>query len=261
MAEPDRGRFVWYDLNTTDPEGAQKFYTDVVGWGATQWENSGNIPYTMWTVGEQTIGGVMQLPAEAQAGGAPSHWISYISTPDVDATVEKATGLGANVMVPPMDIPTVGRFAVLTDPQGAIIATFAPSGDMPGNPGPPTTGFFSWHELATTDPDKAFDFYSALFGWKKTDAMDMGDMGLYQMYGVGEEPLGAMMRKPAEMPGPSAWLYYVLVADIDAAVAKVKAGGGRILNGPMDIPDGGRIAQAMDPQGAMFALHEQGTAG
>jgi predicted enzyme related to lactoylglutathione lyase len=257
MAEPGRGRFVWYDLNTTDPEAAQKFYTDVVGWNTSVWEG-GEEPYTMWMAGEQMIGGVGPLAPEQQAAGAPPFWISHISTPDVDATVDQAKKLGAAVHMPPTDIPTVGRFAILADPQGAVFATFAPQGDMPGKGGDQSPGHFSWHELYATDADAAFDFYNALYGWNKTEAMDMGDMGSYQMYGIGEVSFGGMMKKPADMPGPPAWLYYVLVDDLGASVEKIKAGGGQIVNGPMPIPGGDRIVQAMDPQGAMFALHGKG---
>ena len=67
-----------------------------------------------------------------------------------------------------------------------------------------------------------------------------------------------MFNKPAEMSGPPMWLYYVTVDDVDAAVAEVKKLGGQVLNGPMEVPDGGRIAQCVDPQGALFALHSSG---
>jgi predicted enzyme related to lactoylglutathione lyase len=129
---------------------------------------------------------------------------------------------------------------------------------MPGTGADPKPGQFSWHELYATDVDAAFDFYNALFGWNRTESMDMGDMGVYQMYGIGEVSLGGMMKKPDEMPGPPSWLYYVLVDDLDASVEKIKSGGGQVINGPMPIPGGDRIVQAMDPQGAMFAIHGKG---
>ncbi|MCI0433171.1 MAG: VOC family protein [Gemmatimonadetes bacterium] len=253
---PDRvkGRFCWYDLMTTDPGAATKFYSKVVGWGTMKWE--GPADYTMWMNGEAPFGGVNELPEEARKAGAPPHWLAYVATPDVDATVKQAEKLGARVQVPPTDIPTVGRFAVLADPQGAVFAAFTAEADTPGHDGPPNPGEFSWHELATTDPDGAFRFYSDLFSWNKTGDFDMGPMGVYQMYGRGELPLGGMFSKPDEMP-VSAWLFYAMVDDVDEGAKRVTANGGQIANGPMEVPGGDRIVQCIDPQGAMFALHSR----
>ena len=121
----------------------------------------------MWSYNEVPLGGVMQLPAEAQEAGAPSHWIAYASVADVDATVARAQELGATVHVPGTDIPTVGRFAVLADPQGAIFAAYTPAEPM-GDEAPAGVGQFSWHELLCGDWEAGFDFYSKLFGWEKT---------------------------------------------------------------------------------------------
>lgn len=249
----DRGRFYWYDLMTTDVEGAKSFYTKLIGWGTTIWNGMGQ-PYTMWTKGETPLGGVMALPEEARKAGAPPHWISYVLVPDVNETLAQVKKLGGQVHVPGTDIPTVGRFAVFADPQGAVLAAFTPVEEAPG--GPPQAGDFSWHELATSDPEAAFSFYQALFGWEKTDAVDMGEMGIYQMYKRkgGDFPLGGILAKPKEMP-VSAWLYYTMVKDVNDSVEKVKKLGGQVLNGPMEVPGGDLIAQCLDPQGAAFALH------
>ena len=251
-----RGQFVWYELMSTDPKGAQKFYGDVVGWGTAPWQNSTGMEYTMWTQGESMVGGVMELPEEARKGGAPSHWIGYVAVPDVDETAKKARELGGKVMHGPEDIPEVGRFAVLSDPQGAVFCAFKGLQDMPGEDGQPKSGHVSWHELATTDHEAAFEFYSELFGWEKQQAMDMGDGFVYQMYGLGENMLGGMYNKPAEQPGPPAWLYYTVVDDLDGAVAKVKKDGGQVIVDPMEVPGGSRVAVGLDPQGAAFGLHE-----
>ena len=251
-----RGRFVWFDLVTTDPDAATSFYGEVIGWSTSLWE-AGEMSYTMWTNGGTPIGGVMTLPEDAVAQGAPPHWLAYIATPDVDGTTEQAKELGAHVLVAPTDIPTVGRFAVLADPQGAVFAVFMADGEFPGHDGPPQQGEFSWHELMTTDHVAAFEFYNKLFGWEKTDAMDMGEAGIYQMYGRDGTTLGGMFNKPAEMPAP-AWLFYVMVDDVNRVVEKVKQNGGQVLNGPMEVPGGDLIAQCMDPQGAAFAIHSQG---
>jgi predicted enzyme related to lactoylglutathione lyase len=250
----DRGRFYWYDLMTTDVEAAKSFYTKLTGWGTTEWEGMGE-PYTMWTNGETPLGGIQALPEDARKAGAPPHWLSYVLVPKVDETLAQVEKLGGKVMVPAMDIPTVGRFGVFHDPQGALLAAFTPVEDEPS--GPPRVGDFSWHELATTDPGKAFSFYEALFGWEKTDAMDMGEMGIYQMYTKkgGGLPLGGIFKKPAEMPGPSAWLFYIRVEDVPPSAKKVEKMGGKVLNGPMEVPGGDLIAQCLDPQGAAFAIH------
>jgi hypothetical protein len=251
----ERGRFYWYDLMTTDAEGAKSFYTKLIGWGTTSWNGAGQ-PYTMWTNGAIPIGGVMPIPAEARKAGTPPHWISYVLVSNVDETLALAKKRGGSVHVPGTDIPTVGRFAVFTDPQGAALAAFTPLEEQPG--GPPTPGTFSWHELATSDPEAAFSFYRELFGWEKAEAMDMGEMGIYQMYkrAGGDSPLGGIFKRPAEMP-VNAWLYYAMVKDVNESVENVKKLGGQVLNGPMEVPGGDLIAQCLDPQGAAFALHSK----
>jgi predicted enzyme related to lactoylglutathione lyase len=253
--ESNRGRFVWYDLMTTDIEAAKAFYTAVVGWGTQLWEAPG-MSYTMWTVGDRPIGGTMKLPDEAVAGGARPHWLAYVTVPDVDATVARARELGATVMVPPADIPTVGRYAVLADPQGALIAPYKPESSTPEPEGMPPVGEFSWHELATPDPEAAFGFYADLFGWEKTSEFDMGEMGIYQLYGRRGMTLGGIYRKAAEMPGPPAWLHYARVADVNAATETARSHGGQVLNGPMEVPGGDWITMILDPQGGPFAVHQ-----
>lgn len=248
--------WVWYDLMTTDPAAAAKFYTDVIGWGTQEWD--GPMPYTMFTLGGIPIGGVADLPAEAKAAGAPPNWMAYIGVADTDATAKQASELGGRVLVEPTDIPTVGRFAVLQDPQGAVFACFTPGGEPMPQP-PQGAGLFSWHELATTDHNAALEFYSKLAGWTKHDVHDMGEMGEYVIYGNAAD-LGGMFHKPVEMPGPPMWIYYVTVDGLDDVCEAVKTSGGQVVNGPMDVPGGDRIAHCMDPQGAMFALHEKNQA-
>lgn len=250
----DRGCFVWYDLMTPDKDAAIAFYREVTGWGTQEWEG-GAWPYTMWTAGEAPLGGIVPMGEAEREKGLPPHWLAYVFVPDVDAAATQAEGLGGKVMHPPTDIPGAGRFTVIADPQGAVLALFTPSSDSSGETGPPAVGRFSWHELATSDWRGAFEFYSRLLGWEQLEAMDMGEHGIYQLYGHGGAPLGGMFTRPADMPGPPAWLYYVRVADLDAAAERVTASGGTVLHGPMDVPGGDRIAQCLDPQGAFFALH------
>jgi predicted enzyme related to lactoylglutathione lyase len=257
-----RGRFVWYDLMTPDLDSATEFYTKVAGWGTTPWDGGGaedgSAPYMMWTAGEKPIGGRMKLPEEAQARGAPPHWLAYVTVPDTEAVVERTKELGGSVLMPATTMEGVGTFAVLQDPQGAVFSPYTPTGGAEGEVESPGLGEFSWHELATTDHEAAFAFYSEVFGWKKTDVMDMGGMGIYQMFGPdtdGSFSYGGMYNKPAEMPAPPHWLYYITVLDIDAGVAQVQELGGKVLNGPEEVPGGDMVAQCMDPQGGAFALH------
>ena len=249
-----RGRFLWYELMSSDVDAAIEFYSGITGWTAQPWEGDGQ-PYTMWMRGESPVGGLMRLPDEAAEAGAPPHWLAYFGTPDIDATVARATELGAQILVPTMDLPDVGRMTILRDPQEAVFAAYQPATD-PAPETPPEAGQFSWHELATSDREAAWAFYSELFGWETTEEMDMGEGNMYHMYSrPGGWPLGGIFNRTSEMP-VSAWLFYVTVPDCAAAVEAVKAGGGQVLNGPMEVPGGDMIAQCMDPQGAAFAVHE-----
>jgi predicted enzyme related to lactoylglutathione lyase len=247
------GRYVWYELTTTDTDAAKAFYGKVVGWGSHDAEMPG-MTYTMLTAGELPVAGLMTQPEMARKAGAPPGWMGYVGVDDVDATADRAKRLGGAVHVAPADIPNVGRFAVIGDPQGAVLALFKwsnPTPEQPPQPGTPRR--IGWHELMAGDWQKALAFYSDLFGWKKADAMDMGAMGTYQMFSAGGQTIGGMFTKPPEVPAPF-WLYYINVGDFDAAVERAKAAGGTILNGPMEVPGGDWIVQAKDPQGAMFAL-------
>lgn len=252
-----RGRFIWHELLTRDPEGAISFYTDLVGW-TTEVFGEGEEPYTMFAHDAGPLAGVMQLPQDAIDDGAPSNWLPYMASPDVDATVARAQELGAQVFVHPQDIPGAGRFAVLADPAGATFGTYRSADAPPGHDDLPQVKEFSWHELATTLPyEEAFEFYSDLFGWEKAEAMDMGEAGIYQMYkkAGSEIPLGGIFTKPEDMPVPAAWICYIRVPDAHAGAETVKELDGQVLNGPMEVPGGDFIVQCTDPQGAFFALH------
>ncbi|OFW29752.1 MAG: hypothetical protein A3G76_04910 [Acidobacteria bacterium RIFCSPLOWO2_12_FULL_65_11] len=244
---------MWHELMTTDTKSAAAFFTKVVGWKTQSWDR--NSSYTLFVTGKRPMAGLMLLPEDAKAMGARPHWLSYIGTPDVDATAREAVPLGATVLKQATDIPTVGRFAVLQDPQGTVFAVFTPA-QTPSADGTPAVGDFSWHELATSDWRAAFDFYQRLFGWEKTESMDMGpEVGLYQMYGWKGKTLGGMFNKSKSMPGPPSWLPYIKVADTKKAAKTAVGLGGQIVSGPIEVPGGDWIAQGMDLQGAMFAVH------
>jgi len=249
-----KGQFSWYELMTTDTKASGKFYSDVVGWTTQQMPGApgmGGVPYTTFNIGDVGMAGMLHL--EGHSG-----WIGYISVDDVDAHIEKIVAAGGKVWKPATDVPGMLRFAVMSDPQGAAIAVFTAHPDMPSpvRPTAPATGTIGWHELYTTDLDGGFDFYNKLFGWTKVSDMDMGPMGLYRIFDQGEHKQmgdGGMMSKPPHIP-VSNWNFYFCVDSIGAAVERVKAGGGQVLNGPMQVPGGGWIINGQDPQGAMFSL-------
>jgi len=246
-----KSRFVWHELLTTDTKAGGGFFSKLAGWKT---EAAPNMPeYTLFKAGDRQVAGMMALPRDAAAMHIPPNWLSYVSTSSADDTSRKAEALGGKVLKAPADIPTVGRFAVLQDPQGAAFAVFQPAGAPPD--GPPTVDF-SWHELATTDWRAALSFYGSLFGWEATDSMDMGpELGTYQMYGWKGETLGGMFNKPKQVPGPPNWLPYIKVEDATTTAVLVKKLGGKIVNGPMEVPGGSWIAQGLDLQGAFFAVH------
>jgi hypothetical protein len=193
------------------------------------------------------------LPAEARKMGAQPRWTGYVGVDDVDAATDRLKHLGGTVYVPPTDVPEISRFSIVADPQAATLALVKWS-----NPGqeqsaaPTLPGHVGWHALSAANWQKAFAFYGELFGWQKVDA-DVAGIDTYQLFSAAGQTIGSMSTKPPTVPMPF-WLYYFNVRDIDAAIERVKAGGGKILEGPVDAPGDRRIARCTDPQGAMFAL-------
>jgi hypothetical protein len=250
---PTANRFVWYELMTTDGRAAEAFYRQVIGWQTADAGMPG-MRYTLLSAGDTAIAGLMALPPEACAAGARPGWMGYVGVADVDAHAARLTQAGGAVLRPPEDIPGVGRFAVVADPHGAGFCLFRGNRDeQPPQPPAGTPGTVGWHELAAGDLASAWTFYSGLFGWTRDQAIDMGEMGTYQLFAAGGPAIGGMMSKPPQVP-QAGWLYYINVDAIDAAVARAAAGGGQVVNGPMQVPGGSWIAQCIDPQGAMFAM-------
>lgn len=246
------GKFVWYELMTTDTKAAEEFYDDVVGWTS---EDSGmpGAGYTLFkTDGDVRVAGLMTMPEGALKMNAPPAWLGYIGVDDVDASAKQLKELGGTVHREPDDIPNIGRFAIVTDPHGAVFALFKGNGEMP-ELAQNANGNVGWHELMAGDLAVEFPFYQKMFGWGKEEAMDMGEMGVYQIFSHGGAQIGGMMTKPAEIPSPY-WGYYFNVAALDAAVERATSRGAKIIMGPMEVPGGAWVINGVDPQGAHFSL-------
>ena len=244
-------QFVWYDLMTTDIKAASAFYAKAIGWTIADSGMPG-MEYSIITQGEKQVGGLMPVPPGSE--GMPPMWNAYIGVPDVDAHARNAAKLGGTIFRAPMDIPGVGRFAVIADPCGATFMLFKDSSGMTPEDVPMgAEGHEAWRELMHDDDAKAWAFYSALFGWVKGEAYDMGPMGVYQLFNTGGDPTGGMMKRPEGAP-PANWQLYFGVDAADAAVARIKANGGNVLMGPMEVPGGSWVANCRDPQGALFSV-------
>ena len=248
------GKFVWHDLMTTDVDKAIAFYTALLPWTVQDFALGGGMGnYHMILAagaGEQGEGGFVPLDASY---GQPSHWIGYVAVEDVDATVAAASPHGGQVGVSGTDIPDIGRFAVVVDPQGGFVSPFRPvrpSGEGRADRPP---GTVAWNELLAPDPQGAAEFYGRLFGWTMK-SMDMGEMGLYHMFArPNGKDAGGMLAKPPEAPGPALWVPYFEIEEIDGAVARVPDLGGQVFVAPRDT-GAGRFAVLGDPTGATFAL-------
>jgi len=251
------GDFIWYELMTPDPAASRAFYDAVTGWtmqaeGAAM-PNGSEYREIMGQDGTHA-GGVLTLTPEMAQHGARPAWLGYVGVEDVDAAVERAREAGGSVLMQPMDMEGIGRMALLADPFGA------PFYVMRGLPGMDskayqtmTPGHVAWNELSTPDPEAARTFYYALFNWTDGEAMPMGELGTYQMFDQNGQSIGAVMRLPDGSMAP-AWLFYIAVEDIDSAHRAIGARGGQVLMGPQEVPGGMFCVNAIDPQGAMFAV-------
>jgi uncharacterized protein len=256
-----RGSFIWYELMSPDPAASKAFYDAVVGWNIdAQSAMPGDIDYRMIKRSDGgNAGGLLKLTDEMVGNGARPTWLGYLYVSDVDSRIAAIEGDGGKTLMPASDIPDVGRIAMVADPQGAPFYIMKPT--PPGGDESAQSDAFSvdqpqhvrWNELATADQDGAIAFYARHFGWRQEGAMPMGEMGDYKFIYDGAVMIGAVMRKPPQLP-VSMWSFYIGVDDIDRAAQALRDGGGQILHGPMEIPGGEYSLNAMDPQGAPFGL-------
>ncbi len=246
----------WYELTTSEGSlgAAGAFYGAVLGWTVKDAGMEG-FEYHLASAGDEMVAGLMVTPAEA--GGMPPFWMIYFAVDDADKAAADVTAAGGRVYKEPADIPGTGRFAVLADPQGAAFGVLQPE-PMPGQEGagrafdPAKESHGNWNELMTSDPEAGFRFYSGLFGWQKSQAVDMGPMGTYQVVSHDGTDIAGMMGL-GNSPVP-AWLPYFGANGVEAAIGRIEAAGGKLAHGPMEVPGGAFIAVAQDPQGAWFAV-------
>jgi len=244
------GRFAWYELLTTDMAAARDFYASVVGWTARDAATS-RFGYSLFNAGEMQVAGLMELPPEGRRMGATPRWVGYVNVDDLDATADRFMRLGGVVNVPPTET-NIGRIAIVTDPQKATLALGEHLERGPGITEMGEHGHVGWHELLAIDAKAAFSFYSEVFGWQLANSKT-NPMESYLLLSAGGHLMGGIFTKLPFLPLPF-WLYYFNVPDLGVAARRVVAGGGRILQGPNELPGVGWIAWCADPQGAMFAL-------
>lgn len=245
-----QGKFVWHELSTQDPEAALKFYGSLFGW-SYKTGDMGPVKYHEIMVGDRPIGGITDIMGPPR----PASWGGYVTVDNVDAAVQRAIRNGGKVLMPAMDIPNTGRFAMLADPTGGALSPFTYQGAAPDKPDlGPQPGVFGWNELMTDDVAAASRYYGEVFGWS-VRAQDMGAFGTYHLFQREGQDIAGMMKRPPEAP-VSFWLYYVMVNDTKASFQKAKELGATACMDPMDIPGVGRIAAFNDPTGAMIALFQ-----
>ena len=246
------GAFCWRDLMTTEPEEALAFYSGLFGWELSRELKLGpGFIYQILKNTQGEFGGIARLPQES---GVYPYWISYLQTPDVNATAALALELGGRQLVPPGTIPGIGRIAVLADPSGAGFALLDADAPAPivttgrnAAPGSPV-----WHELITGDFDGAAAFYAALFGYQ----VERGDETIFAIERDGEKiDIAGLRPQPESMP-VAAWTIAYRVADLDLARSRVDELGGENLLTIQELPGGGRVSIVIDPTGAVFTIRE-----
>lgn len=244
----------WIDLATTDPDAAQAFYGELFGWTfeANPTGQPGN-DYIMCNKGDAAAAGIMKLSEEMAASGMPPVWSSYVTVDDIDATAEKVTAAGGQVMQPPFDVMDSGRMAVFGDPAGAAICAWQAKEHI-GAEVINEHGALTWNELVTPDPRNVSDFYEAVFGWKANHApMEGMEYTVFMVDGGNENGIAGAMKPPMEGM-PSFWGVYFNVDDAHATFAKAVELGATPMMEPMATPGVGTLAAMADPQGAAFAI-------
>lgn len=249
------GMFCWIELATSDQAGAKKFYTSLFGWTAEDNPMGPDAFYTMFRLHGKDIGGGYTLMPDQVAMHVPPNWLVYVSVENADATTEKAKQLGAKVFAGPMDVAEYGRMSIIADPTGAVFGIWQPK-QMAGMAVVGAEGSFSWADLKTSDPKRAAEFYSSLFGWKMEKGEDDPE-GSYLHIKNGEHFIGGVPGAEHLPPGtPPHWSIYFHTSDCDASSEKAKSLGANVCFGPVTLENVGRFSIAADPQGAFFSMFQ-----
>lgn len=255
-------KFNWYDLNSKDKDAAVAFYTALFGWTTTEWKAEGapddEPAYTMVGIGEQVFGGIVpvgeDLPEEV-----PSFWYGHIHVDDFEDAHARASKHGAQTLYGPTSVPTVGRFALIADPQGAVCSLFQPETEAANQPSGMTPGAVGWNELTVEDVGAAADFYGKVIGWKTRKMPHAGDddPNPYLLLGTGGDGPDAagLMKLPPGAPR-SSWFLYFTVEDIDATCGRIEELGGSVPMAPFDVPGVGRMGVGMATDGSYFGIAE-----
>ncbi|HEX4998127.1 MAG TPA: VOC family protein [Terriglobia bacterium] len=250
---PKVGSFFWLELATSDQNAAKDFYSKLFDWTVED-RPMGPMTYTMCRLNGKDAAGIYSLMPEQVAAHVPPHWMLYVGVDNADASAERAVQLGAKTIVPPSDIPNVGKFAVLQDPTGAIFSMFQP-GEHHGIEVFGENNALCWADLNTNDPVKAADFYAGLFGWR----FETGKDG-YRHIVNGASPEDMIGGIPPQMhapPGtPSHWAVYFRADDCKASAEKAASLGARALMPATLMENVGTMAVLADPQGAVFSLFQ-----
>jgi predicted enzyme related to lactoylglutathione lyase len=243
----------WTDLASPDIAASERFYGELFGWDFDEQPTGDpNNPYVMVRQAGNDVAGMMKLSPEMQAGGMPPVWSTYVTVADVDASTAKVKELGGAVLSRPMDVMDAGRMTVAADPTGAVFCLWEAKESIGAQVvNEPVS--MTWNELMTPDIEAAKAFYGALLGWKPETMAMGGDGPAYTVWMLGDGGIGGAMAPPMEGM-PAFWGVYFAVANCDATVTKAQELGAQVLNGPMDVPEVGRMAALMDPQGAAFSV-------
>ncbi len=239
------GQIQWRELMTPKPEDSERFYSELFNW-KIKTEPFGPSVYRLLHAGTKQVGGIMEF----NKAGIPAHWVSYVTVDDVDATANRAKQNGGTIANPPTDIPNIGRFAVLLDPQGAVTVAFK-SAHPENEPKPserPQAGEFCWEQLNTTAVDKGIAFYEKVYGWK-TEAQ-----GGMKIFNAGSAQVATVMQAPQGVP--ASWLTYVVVPKLADACKRAQTLGGKVLMDNIKVPGIGTYAVIQDNVGAIIGLFE-----
>ncbi|MFF6783228.1 VOC family protein [Streptomyces sp. NPDC012510] len=249
LDEPVTGGPCWTELGTSDLEAAKRFYTELFGWRTETDPRQEAGGYSVAHLGDAAVAALSPLYQESQ----PVAWNVSFAVSDADAAARAVQAAGGTVVLEPMDVFDIGRFAVALDPGGAAFQlwqarTFRGAGlfNAPGALG--------WVELLTRAPEQAKTFYTTMFGWTVTAG------GEYTQWGVEGAEFGGMITMDDKFPHevPSHWLPYFAVEDVDDTARIATEADGTMLMEPTTVPDGPRIAVLRDPQGAAFGVYPQG---